>query len=81
MRYIWTLVDEQFHCGDKAVINESQADREQEIDRRTIEKYIEHEHGKMEVVALELRSGEVHEDREKNEYSIVRTLEESHQDE
>ena len=68
-------VDEQFHSGDGTIVNERQADCKQEIDRRIIEKHIEHKHGKLEVMALELRSGEVHEHRKKDEYSIVRTSE------
>ena len=63
-------VDEQFHFGDGTIVNERQADCEQEIDRRSIENHIEHERGKFEVVALELRNGEVHEHRKKDEFNI-----------
>jgi hypothetical protein len=72
MRYNGTRMYEQLQPGDNAVVDERQADREQEVDRRTIEKHIEYESGNFEVVALELHSGEVHEYGKKEEFNIRR---------
>ena len=64
MRLIGAWMSEQFSSNDDAEIDERQADREQEVDRRTIEKLVN-------VVALGLRSGEAQQHRNKEEDNIL----------
>ena len=52
------------HYSDRAVVDERQADREQEVDRRTGEKLVD-------VVELGLRPGKAHQHGKKDEDNIT----------
>jgi len=59
-----TLVEQQLHYGERTVVDDRQADREQEVDRRTREK-------RVDVVALGLCPGQAHQHGKQDEDRIT----------
>jgi hypothetical protein len=73
-------VDEHYYGRDRTVVNKRQAEGEQEVQRRAIEKQIEEKRRPREFIAPELRDCEVQEDGEQDKDYIEGTFEERQDD-